>query len=306
MKKGLLVAGIILLLILAATYLLIPSTLKVIVTLPVKCNVDGADRFLRDTANQAKWWGDTQSRNIPCRVTGLFRRMVEVTIDDDGMSVPSQLAVYPKIRIDSCLLQWELSLSSGLNPIRRIERYRQAKNLVSDMEGALSRLGSRLEDQRQVYGMVITEGNTKDSVLVSTQQIFDRYPSDSAIYVMVEKLRQFIGRNGGLETGYPMLNVTNQVGGTCKVEVGLPTDKETKGEGNIRWVRLVRVQFLEADVRGGDSTVREAVSQMANYISDYQRTMMGIPYQSLITDRMKERDTTRWMTKLYVPIYPQH
>jgi effector-binding domain-containing protein len=232
--------------------------------------------------------------------------MVGVTIDDGGISVPSQLGVYPKIRIDSCLLQWELSLSSSLNPIRRIERYLQARNLASDMEGMLSRLGSRLEDQRHVYGMVITEGNTTDSLLVSTVRIFDRYPSDSAIYVLVERLRQFIARNGGLEAGYPMLNVTNQVGGMYKVEVGLPTNKEMKGDGDIRWIQLVRVKFLEADVRGGDSTVRKAVSQMANYIGDYQRTIMGIPYQSLITDRMKEQDTTKWMTRLYVPIYPLH
>jgi hypothetical protein len=172
------------------------------------------------------------------------------------------------------------------------------------MQGVLLRLGSRLEDQRLVYGIVITEGNTTDSALVSTERTFDQYPSDSVIYGLVAKLRQFVERNGGHETGYPMLNVTKELGGMCKVEVGLPIDGHMDGKGDIRWRQLIRVVFLEADVQGGDSTVRKAVGQMANYISDYQRTVMAIPYQSLITDRMKERDTTKWVTRLYVPVFP--
>src|SRR5580693_7235134 len=51
MKKWLLAVGIILILGLAATYLLIPSRLNIVVLLPVKCNVDAADRSLRDTGN---------------------------------------------------------------------------------------------------------------------------------------------------------------------------------------------------------------------------------------------------------------
>jgi hypothetical protein len=291
---------------LAAVYLLIPSNLNVEIVLPIKCNVDAADRSLRDTSAGGRWWGNLSSGEMRWRVTGLLRRTLGVTIDDRGMSIQSQLVVFPKVRVDSCMLQWQFSLSSGVNPIRRIERYRQAKNLAADMAGILGRLGSRLEDQRLMYGMAITEGNTTDSMLVSTVQIFDRYPSDSAVYRLLGKLRQFIARNGGHEGGYPMLNVTNQLGGMYKAEIGLPTDREMKDEGDIRWRRLIRVVFLVSEVQGGDSTVREAVAQMGNYISDYQRTVMAIPYQSLITDRMKESDTSKWITRLYVPVYPHN
>lgn len=306
MKKGFIVAGVILLLGLAAIYILIPSKLNIAIVLPVKCTVDAAERSLRDTGDAARRWGSIKAGEMRWKVTGLLRRTAIVEIDDGGMSIPSQLVVFPKVRIDSCVLQWGLSLPSGVNPVRRIERYRQAKKLEAEMAGVLSRLGSRLEDQRLMYGMSIVEGNTTDSMLVSTVQIFDRYPSDSAVYGLVYKLRRFIGRNGGHEGGYPMLNVTSQLGGMYKVEVGLPTDRVMKDEGDIRWRRLIRVVFLVSEVRGGDSTIREAVTQMGNYISDYQRTVMAIPYQSLVTDRMKEADTTRWVTKLFVPVYPHN
>jgi hypothetical protein len=304
MRKALFITGVILLFLIAAIYLLIPSKLEVIVVLPVKCNVDAADRSLRDTANRTKWWGDQESGAVRSSVTGLFRRMVDVRIDDRGTSITSRLYVVPNVRIDSCRLRWEFSLPSGRSPIRRIERYLQAKNLAVDLQALLSRVGSRLEDQRLVYGIVISEGNTTDSALVSTERMVDQYPSDSIIYGLIAKLRQFVGQNHRHETGYPMLNVTRELQGMYKVEVGLPIDGFIIGKGDIRWRQLIRVVFLEAEVHGGDFTVRRAVSQMANYISDYQRTVMAIPYQSLVTDRMKERDTTKWVTKLYVPVFP--
>jgi hypothetical protein len=306
MRKGLSVAGIIICLVLAGIYLWIPSKLNVVVVLPLKCNVDAADRSLRDTGNRAGWWDFGVGGEIGCQVTGVFRRMLDVSIVDGGMVLASRVTIVPNVQIDSCALQWETELSSGLNPIRRIGRYRQAKRLAADMEKMLSRLGSRLEDQRRVYGMVIKEskGNSTDSMLVSIQRVFGRYPSDSAVYALVGILRQFVLRNGGQEAGPPMLNVTTEVRGGFKAEVGLPTDKIIADKGDIRWRELIRVQFLEAEVRGGDYTIRDAVRQMGNYISDYQRTVMGLPYQSLMTDRIKETDTTKWVTRLFVPVFP--
>jgi len=310
MKKGLIGIGVLIVLLLVAVYAAIPSTLNIVVVLPVRCNVDAVDRSLRDTGKSIHWWDKDEATGTRCRVTGLHRRMLDLTIDAGKISgaraLPSRLTVFPIVQIDSCLLQWELSLSSGLNPVRRINRYLAAKDLAADMRETLSRIVARLEDQRQVYGMVITEGNTLDSALVSTEQIFDRYPSDSAVYRLVGKLQQFVARRGSHVTGFPMLNVMNQVDGKFKAEVGLPIDGYVDGEGDIRWRRLIRVVFLEADVHGGDSTVKAAIGQMADYIGDYHRTIMAIPYESLITDRMKERDTTKWLTRLYVPIYPRH
>jgi hypothetical protein len=306
MKKVLYAAAVISIVVVAAIYFAIPSTLKVVAVVPARCNVDGADRALRDTANREKWWPEEGSGTMHFKVTKLFRRMVDVSIVDGAVSVSSQLSVYPKVRIDSCTLQWVLNLPSGPNPITRVERYLEAKKLAAGMQETLSKLGYRLEDQRLIYGMDITEGNTEDSVLVSTVRVLDRYPSDPAIYVLVDHLRQFVLRHGGAVTGYPMLNVTNELGRAFKVEVGLPTNKMMNDADDIRWRRLIRVVFLVADVHGGDSTIREAVRQMANYVSDYQRTVMAIPYQSLVTDRMKEQDTTRWITRLYVPVYPIH
>jgi hypothetical protein len=42
---------------------------------------------------------------------------------------------------------------------------------------------------------------------------------------------------------------------------------------------------------------------MKNYVEDNKKTSPAIPYQSLITNRLTETDTTKWVTKLYYPVF---
>jgi hypothetical protein len=38
------------------------------------------------------------------------------------------------------------------------------------------------------------------------------------------------------------------------------------------------------------------------YKDDYQRVSPAIPFYSLITDRLKEPDSSKWITKIYFPV----
>jgi hypothetical protein len=37
-------------------------------------------------------------------------------------------------------------------------------------------------------------------------------------------------------------------------------------------------------------------------VQDHQRVAPAIPFQSLVTDRTKQPDTSKWVTRLYWPI----
>jgi len=57
-----------------------------------------------------------------------------------------------------------------------------------------------------------------------------------------------------------------------------------------------------ADVIGGSYTVEDALKQMKIYMNDYQKRAMALPFQSLVTDRSKQPDTLKWITRIYTPI----
>jgi hypothetical protein len=303
MKKWLIAVGGVLVLVVFYVYIFIGQTRSVVLIMLAKCNIEGADRMLRDTGNRSGCWPDEADQTIRYTITRLFRRMAELKIDDGESNLPGRLSVFPKVSIDSSVLQLEVYFPTSLNPVSRLRLDGEVKQIQGEASVFLTRLKNNLEDQQKVYGISIRETSTADSMLVERQQVFDQYPSDSAIYVLVGKLQQFIRSHGGRETGYPMFNVTEHMGGTFEVRVALPTDKEMKSDRDVVWRQLIHGKYLEADVRGGDGVVRTAMGQMRNYISDYRRTVMAIPFQSLVTDRRMETDTTKWLTKLYFPIF---
>ena len=311
MKSLLLAVCILLILGIAAVYVFIPSHLAVVSVVPMKCNVNSAGRVLGDTAAWSRWWPSGQPHY---RVVRRLRRGAEVVIDDgDGRAadrragddpVSGVLSVFPLVRDDSSYLQWQLNLDAGAGPIGRIGRYREARKLKDEMGIILDSLRAYLEVESHIYGMDISEGTTKDSFLVMTGGKAEMFPNKAMIYGEVGKLKSYLAGHNGRVTGYPMVNVSPLEGRGYELRVALPTDKlfpEVGGEVYGR--RLIKGKYLEADIRGGDSSVSSALHRMNEYIADHQRTVMAIPFQSLVTDRSKEGDTSRWVTRLYYPIY---
>jgi hypothetical protein len=248
-------------------------------------------------------------RGYRFRMNRRLLRSVEMAVTGKGEGkgkeneVPGLLSVFPSIRDDSCYLLWGCSLEGGFNPIKRIKQYQRAKELQSDMEVILGDLRSYLEEEDHVYGISISEESTKDNLLAESTRMAGRYPSTGDIYSLVKKLQGFILLHHGLVTGYPMVNIMEK-GGKFELRVAIPTNQPVPEKDSITNRTLPGNKFLEAEVKGGDATVNEALTQMNNYISDYHRTVMGIPFLSLETDRSAEPDSTKWMTRIYCPIFP--
>ena len=66
---------------------------------------------------------------------------------------------------------------------------------------------------------------------------------------------------------------------------------------------LKRGNILETEVRGGPYKIETGLNELENYKNDYKFTSPASPYQLLVTDRLKEQDTAKWVTRLYYPVY---
>jgi hypothetical protein len=151
----------------------------------------------------------------------------------------------------------------------------------------------------------IREGGTTDSSLVGTKAIYPAYPSTEIVYSLLNKVKNYLDRQGAKQTGYPMMNIAPLNGGedSFQVMVAIPIDRRLAGEGDIYFRNLVPGKYLVGEVTGGKSAIDRALDGFQHYILDYQRTVMAIPFQLLITDRSKEHDSSRWETRIYYPIF---
>jgi hypothetical protein len=304
---------IVLILILASVYWLIPVNTSIHQKLIIPVNTKAFAREISDEQNWQQWWpGKTkQIKQFPASLeySGNTYTIVEkklsslvIIISKAKDSVLTELIFIP-VQNDSIELTWNGVGRTASNPISRLQNLSWIKGINSDIHLLLKKILSFYSNEDNLYNFHIQKDFVIDSNLVSTSTRLKTYPSVDFIYNMIDRLENYIQRNNARQTNPPMLNISKDLDGTYLTRVALPVDRRLKDSGDIqyRWM-LGRGNILITEVKGGPSQINRAFDEMTNYIEDHHRIAPAISFQSLITDRTQEPDTNKWITKLYWPV----
>jgi len=186
----------------------------------------------------------------------------------------------------------------------QIEVFKSKIHRAVVTEADLNYIGSITIDENLMDAANIIENEkVQFQNLVSDKESFSHYPTTEDVYAIVSRLRNYIRQAGAKELFSPMLNIKKTDSTNYTAQVGLPVDKALPGKDDItsKWM-MKGGNILSAEVTGGQKQIEEAQKQMELYIMDYQRAIIAIPFQMLITDRTKETDSTKWITRLYYPV----
>jgi hypothetical protein len=299
-------------------YIFIPGKLTVTKIVAVDCTINGTNRYLSQAGKWSSWWPSGQSTSIIAKESDSFfinkkytyhitkrlynRIQVSIKYGEDTSSITSVINFIP-LPHDSVVLEWKYGITSSLNPITRIEQYTAATRIKNNMSEILEKAKSFLENPENVYGIKINRITTTDTLLIAAKSVLHTYPSTSDIYSLINSLRNYIRSQNASETGTPIMNVQKIDSTEFKLMVAVPTNKTLQDEGNFFFVRMIPGAFMSTEVKGGVYTVNHAFNQLQAYMNDYQKTSMAIPFNALITDRIMEPDTSKWITRLYQPVY---
>ena len=313
MKKIIISAIVILLLALAAVYFFIPSKLKISGAVSFQANRDGIARFLNADSNWGKWWPgtitkDTGGKNVfqynDCtfQISELLYSAFALKLTKNNDTSACLLKIV-SLKTDSTGIELATELNAGVSPFSKITAYIKAKKIKKAFDGFLLALQQHTSSIKNIYGLDIKNEKVEMQYLVSTSQTFNHYPATQDIYLMIATLRTFINKHNGKEEFFPMLNIETSDSINYQVRVGVPVNQKLPEEGNIAAKMMVKNgNILTATVTGGPEQIAEAMKQFEKYIQDYQRSIIAIPFQSLITDRSKESDSSKWVTKIYYPV----
>jgi len=286
-----------LLLSLASVYIFIPHTLMVTSIESVKCNPNGAARILgEDSTWQNRWQGGIVSGYV-YQLRGKTFHEMDILMKRGRDSTLSRLTLLNPGGMDSIALQWRYRCETSFNPFRRVQQYRQAVRDKQVMDTVLTRIRVFLEDNRNIYGIPMLDSMSKDSALLVMRLKTAAYPSTSEIYRAVAAIRAYVKAEGARAINYPMLHVSAENGAYESI-VGLSVDRQLKGTGLIEPKRYVPWKIVVGEVRGGEYTAEQAMVRLQEYVSDHQKPAMGLPFQSLVTERDQEADTIRWVTRV--------
>ena len=306
MKKVLIGLVLSIAFLLAAVYLFIPRKIKIEVTVPLNAALPGVFRTLINDSNWNKWWpGETpfaynkQTYSIKRRLFNVFD--IDIYSDKDTINSQMELVL---INENTMTILWNAEQISSNDPFKRFIRHRHAKQTEKNMNAILQSLKTFLQKKENIYGVDIKEALVKDSALISTRRQFDHYPNAQEIDSMIQSLKKYISQNNAVEKNSPMLNVFELGNSRYEAMTAIPVDKALPKTNEFAPKFLLKGgNILEAEIQGGTYTIEKGLKELENYRADYKFNTPAIPYQLLVTDRTKEPDTTKWITRLYYPVF---
>lgn len=306
MKKVLIGLVVLLAVALLAVYLFIPAKIKMEATIPLQVALPGVSRALVDENNWTKWWPgkppfsyNKQTYSIRGNVLNVFD--IDIYTKKDTINSRMELLF---IKANSMTILWNAEQVTSNNPFKRFIQYRHAKETEKNMNAILQSMNTFLQKKENIYGFDIKETLVKDSVLISTRRTFDHYPNAREVDTMIQSLKKYIVQNDAIEKNLPMLNIVKFDNLRYQAMTAIPVDKELPQTNEFAPKFLLKGGYiLEAQIQGGPFTIENSLKEFENYRSDYKLTAPAIPYQLLVTDRAKEADTTKWITRLYYPVF---
>jgi len=272
------------------------------------CTQTASSRKIIQTEKWKLWWpgekiNDTlyKYQNYTYSINKILLNGIGITISDNKSSVNGffQFGYYghDSTRFD---LTYKNNFSS--NPLKRFQQYFQLKGFKSNVISLLGNIQKYFDNPENIYGLNIITDKVVESSFISLKKTFQQYPSTIEIYQAIESVKGYIKKAAGEEAGFPMLHVENLGPENFELMVAVPITNELPTEGQYQLKRMHTGYALTAEVTGGVYNVMTGEKELANYIIDYKINSPAIPFQSLVTNRLQETDTTKWITKLNYPV----
>ncbi|HLF45122.1 MAG TPA: hypothetical protein VI548_01770 [Chitinophagaceae bacterium] len=306
MKKIFFILLSVVVLAIVAIFIFIPSEIKISSVTSSSVNQLAAQRVLMNDAVWRQWWPGEEKFAYQGTQFSLTKKMLyafELSIIQRGDTISGLLQLIP-VNTDTTRLNWVCTLTAGSNPLYRFIKYLEAIALKKNLDFLLNSLSNFLGKKENIYGFTVKNSIVTDSVLISTRKQFNHYPDEFEIDSLIQKLRSYIRSNNAKEMNYPMLHIRRIDSLHFEAMTAIATDTKLPDTHEFAYKMLLKGgNLLEAEITGGYATIRKAFSEYNNYVRDYNYTSPAIPYELMITDRTKERDTLKWVTRLCYPVF---
>jgi effector-binding domain-containing protein len=314
MKKWIVWFFVILVLGVASIYIFIPSKIVITNISSAEATITGEYRYISQEENWEKWWLDADGKSHhkgepftygtnEFRISKRAYNAVGINIRQNSVDIPSFLTLI-SYAIDSTGAVWACEMPESINPFTRLKYYLNARDIKKNMTGVIKNFSAFISKPANVYGMTIYKTTVHDTLMVSARFTSPDYPTTSQLYEYFDTLKQSIIKQKGSPVGFPIMNLRKMPDGSFETQTGMPTNRLLKNDGKILALRMPPGLFMTADIRGGAYTVDEAMRQLDLFVQEYNRTKIATGFQILITDRRHEPDTTKWITKIKIPIVP--
>jgi hypothetical protein len=204
---------------------------------------------------------------------------------------------------DSSKIEFQLSIDNKtLLPWQRVANYFLAQSVDAALTHTINQAIKYYTTTIANYGFDIKEEKIKDPLIVSTEKYYTDTPTVAQVYGMVDQLKQYVTSKKGVTIGDPMVYIARDKE-RVYLQVAYPLEKEIP-IGPLFDVRKIKVKNLVSiKVIGNDQIAYKAKYEAENYIHDQSKFAPIMPYIIYNTNRLTEKDSSKWMSTIFYPIF---
>ena len=304
------------LILIAGIYIFIPSEIKVSKVEEVESSERIINQFFNNSINRKKWWpsGNIASDNKISDSSIVYiddynfefknphYNFNEVLISNRSFKTNSIITWESSDR-SMIKISWRTSITSGYNPVKRFLQYQKARKIKAHMVLIMDRFLGFIIKSENVYGFKFERQIVKDTILATSSIESNSYPKIPEVYNLINKVQSYATKQNARQVNPPMLNIIQTGQGRFYTMIAVPINQEIKPDSDVSINRMIAGNILVAQVKGGPHTILKGFDQMKLYMNDFKLISPAKPFESLVTNRSTEPDTSRWVTKIYHPIF---
>ena len=311
MKKILLVFLLLIVLFSILVFVFIPPKIIITESRSVATTSGGFDSCLHNLQKWKQWWPGSDTaytdssffyNGYAFKLSAMYSDGGTIRMQTNTLFLETRIQILPDNR-DSIIVNWEVLLPTGNNPLTRFSRYLDAGKLKKSIQVVFDSLCHFAGNTTNVYGFKIERTTFTEVMLLASRFKSSLYPSTEMLYNTVTRLKQYAISYGAIEKYYPMVHTMQSDSSTWETMVAISIDKPipVKGEFFISQMVPMKDRFLVTDVTGGRVNIEKAHNAIEKYMRDHSLSAPAIPFEILITDRSKETDSSKWKTRIFYP-----
>jgi effector-binding domain-containing protein len=175
--------------------------------------------------------------------------------------------------------------------------------LGGDFEKSLAGLKKQAEGMpAPAKGYNVEVIKTKDQKIASTRMMTSEKTISADIGDSFKKISDYVAKNKLNMTGPVFTFFHSYSPDKIDMECAIPVDKTAEPSGDVKTSEMKAQNAAVIHYYGDYALTGAAHEAMDKWIKSNNKTMNGSPWEEYITDPMVEKDTAKWLTKIYYPI----
>jgi len=275
----------------------------------VNCTPTAATRIMSDSKNWKLWWpGEIQKDSIflfkeqPVQIQTILLNgfYANISLGDIPAFIDIQFLSAPNKQSE---FSYSYTLYYSSNPFNKLLQFIKTSTVKSELDSLLNGIKINLEDIKKVYGFEIIEERVPNAIHISNKKAFDHYPTTEDIYSSVDELYNYISKNEAKAVNAPIYNIFTPDDKTYQLMVAVATDRPLPTNNIFLFKEMVRGKIIVGKSIGANSKIDQCLKQVEYFLKDHGRSSPAIQFNRLITDRRKEKDSTKWITTINYPVF---